>query len=77
MTVLACRICGRHLSESNKSKDLCFHHQTPPGKEGEKMMQARDAHEVFVRGAAPKCSSVSNRGKSIAAIDYDGDPRNA
>ena len=73
----SCRICGRWLSDSNKSKDLCFHHQTPDTEGGKKLLRARDAHETFVRGAAPVCSSRTNPGRVRVAIEYDGDPRNA
>ncbi len=70
-------MCHRILSESNKHPDLCFHHQTPPTEAGAKLLRQRDAHELFVRSAAPKCSSRETRGVTRAAIDYDGDPRNA
>ena len=70
-----CRKCGRWLSESNKSPDLCFHHQTPAGEAGKKLLQARDAHETFVRGAAPKCSSTTQGGLLRATIDYHGSPK--
>jgi hypothetical protein len=75
--IRSCRICGRWLSDANKSPDLCFHHQTPTGKAGEKVLFARDMHELQIRGAVPKCSSRTNPGATRAAIDYDGDPRNA
>lgn len=77
VTVRSCRICNRQLSESNKSPDLCFHHQTPPTEFGRRIIAAREAHETFVRGAAPVCSSRVNSGRIRTAIDYDGDPRNA
>jgi hypothetical protein len=44
---------------------------------GEKVLFARDMHELQIRGAVPKCSSRTNPGATRAAIDYDGDPRNA
>ena len=75
--IRSCRICGRWLSDSNKSPDLCFHHQTPQGATGEKLLKAREHHELQVRGAAPKCSSRTNPGRVRTAIEYDGDPRNA
>ncbi len=76
-TPRSCRVCGRWLADFNKHPDLCFHHQTPPGELGAKLLRQRDAHETFVRSAAPVCSSREVRGFTRTAIDYDGDPRNA
>ena len=73
--VRACGICGRWLSDSNKSPDRCFHHQTPAGKAGERILKARDMHETFVRGAAPKCSSPTQSGLLQVTIDYHGSPK--
>jgi hypothetical protein len=72
-----CRICGRWLSDSNKSPDLCFHHQTPKGKEGEKVLEARDSHETRIRGQVSVCTSRPNAAAVRTAIMYDGDPRNS
>jgi len=77
MTIRSCRICGRELSDANKSPDLCFHHQTPSGIPGKKVLEARDAHETRVRGSVSVCTSRTNPGRTHAAIQYDGDPRNA
>lgn len=75
-SIRSCKVCGRWLSDANPSKDLCFHHGTPPGKAGADILYERDAHETFVRGRGSKCSSIDNKGKSHVAIAYDGDARN-
>lgn len=69
-----CGICGRWLSESNKSPDRCFHHQTPEGKAGVKILKAREAHEEIVRSGMPVCTSRSPGGFVRATIDYHGSP---
>ena len=68
MTLRYCVVCGKLLSEHNKSPDRCFYHSLPLKEQ--KKLDAKP-HGGPVLGS----TSIVKTGFNIVTIDYHGGPK--